>query len=245
MTADALYLVQLHLDLSQLVRHARARGMPLRELDPGYLIHAALASVFGEGSLKPWSMRFDAGATDRAASRRVRLLAYSTLDAQALQERAALFAEPSEHAAIDWSQLATKPMPATFREGQRLGFEVRACPTVRQGKREVDAFLAEVEGAGEDPVPPRHQVYASWLSRRAEGHGIELLQAEMTEFRLVKMHRRKQGTKRTANRVVLPEVVLRGELVVQQPADFASWLRRGVGRHRAFGYGMLLLRPPS
>jgi CRISPR system Cascade subunit CasE len=39
--------------------------------------------------------------------------------------------------------------------------------------------------------------------------------------------------------------LLRGELTVADPDAFSALLARGVGRHRAFGYGMLLLRPPS
>jgi len=32
---------------------------------------------------------------------------------------------------------------------------------------------------------------------------------------------------------------------VRDPTGFAALLARGVGRHRAFGFGMLLLRPPA
>jgi hypothetical protein len=40
-----------------------------------------------------------------------------------------------------------------------------------------------------------------------------------------------------------PDAILRGEFVVKDPASFAAVLTNGVGRHRAYGYGMLLLRP--
>ena len=40
-----------------------------------------------------------------------------------------------------------------------------------------------------------------------------------------------------------PDAVLNGELVVGDPAAFASLLANGVGRHKAYGYGMLMLRP--
>ena len=39
--------------------------------------------------------------------------------------------------------------------------------------------------------------------------------------------------------------VLAGTLTVRDPQAFATLLARGVGRHRAFGYGMLLLSPPE
>ena len=36
---------------------------------------------------------------------------------------------------------------------------------------------------------------------------------------------------------------MRGILAITDPTAFADLLARGVGRHRAYGYGMLLLRP--
>ena len=38
---------------------------------------------------------------------------------------------------------------------------------------------------------------------------------------------------------------MRGNLIVSDPAAFAQLLTRGIGRHRAYGFGMLLLRPPG
>jgi len=40
-----------------------------------------------------------------------------------------------------------------------------------------------------------------------------------------------------------PDVVLAGQLRVTDPQAFAQLLAKGVGRHRAFGFGLLLLRP--
>ena len=40
-----------------------------------------------------------------------------------------------------------------------------------------------------------------------------------------------------------PDAVMRGILTITDAEAFFNLLTRGVGRHRAFGYGMLLLRP--
>ena len=40
-----------------------------------------------------------------------------------------------------------------------------------------------------------------------------------------------------------PQALLGGILQVQDGDAFHTLLARGIGRHRAFGYGMLLLRP--
>lgn len=42
-----------------------------------------------------------------------------------------------------------------------------------------------------------------------------------------------------------PDAVLRGELVITDAAKFTELLASGIGRHKAYGYGMLLLRPAS
>ena len=40
-----------------------------------------------------------------------------------------------------------------------------------------------------------------------------------------------------------PDAVMRGIFTVAEPEAFAGLLSRGIGRHRSYGYGMLLLRP--
>ncbi|WP_083761830.1 type I-E CRISPR-associated protein Cas6/Cse3/CasE [Alkalilimnicola ehrlichii MLHE-1] len=44
-------------------------------------------------------------------------------------------------------------------------------------------------------------------------------------------------------RLVRPDALVTGRLTVRDPDTFATLVARGVGRHRAFGFGMLLLRP--
>ena len=64
------------------------------------------------------------------------------------------------------------------------------------------------------------------------------------QFHLETLLRRTQGERRTARpRLRKPDVTMQGALTVRDPPQFDALLRRGVGRHRAFGFGMLLLRP--
>ena len=42
-----------------------------------------------------------------------------------------------------------------------------------------------------------------------------------------------------------PDAVIQGTLTVAEPGEFTDLVAHGVGRHRAYGYGMLLLRPVS
>ena len=40
-----------------------------------------------------------------------------------------------------------------------------------------------------------------------------------------------------------PDVLIRGILQVADPQQFGQLLAQGIGRFRAYGYGMLLLKP--
>jgi CRISPR system Cascade subunit CasE len=43
--------------------------------------------------------------------------------------------------------------------------------------------------------------------------------------------------------VLGPDAVFTGVLQVLDTTAFAALVARGIGRHRAFGYGMVLLKP--
>ncbi|HEY0276048.1 MAG TPA: type I-E CRISPR-associated protein Cas6/Cse3/CasE, partial [Paenirhodobacter sp.] len=42
-----------------------------------------------------------------------------------------------------------------------------------------------------------------------------------------------------------PDIDVTGTLIVRDPALFRASVARGIGRHRAFGFGMLLLKPST
>ncbi len=64
-------------------------------------------------------------------------------------------------------------------------------------------------------------------------------------FHLSRVYRRAQGGARKGHTLQRPDVVYRGTVQVTDPDAFHAWLRRGVGRHRSFGFGMVLLERPS
>ena len=65
--------------------------------------------------------------------------------------------------------------------------------------------------------------------------------ADSTRFALPRVGRR--DASRRLRWVEGPDTVMSGELQTSDPDAFARLLARGIGRHRAFGFGMLLLRP--
>ncbi len=105
------------------------------------------------------------------------------------------------------------------------------------------------------PVPSRAACYLAWLDGRLRGAGAELAPdasggvgawaARVDGFRFTRLLARDRGGPRARSAAVDgPDAVVTGTLVVTDPDAFAVGLARGIGRHRAFGFGMLLLTPP-
>ena len=257
-----LHMIRLDVRRPGLVRFARDAGLPFD--DEGYLLHAALRAAFGAAAPQPFAL------VDAKGERPARVLGYGPTDADGLREALAV-AEPTLDATFDLGSLDTKAMPAAFRAGAVYGFEVRACPVVRQtrrdegasGHREIDAFLHATLAVEPDVPVDRETVYRAWVGERLRRGGAEpltLAVQRMEQAPLVRRrHRwnaaeqRQEGVgpaerlqRREASRKVFsrrPDVTFRGTLRVTDPERFHALLARGVGRHRAFGFGMLLLRP--
>jgi len=249
----SLHLVQILPRSAALIDFAHRAGLP--DADPGYLWHRALRDAFGEAAPQPFRVL-------DAADRPTRLLGYSAATADGLREALAL-APPDLDRVFPPASIDAKPLPLPFASGRRLAFEARLCPIVRTAaseggrKRELDAFIHHAESIRDDPKPEREPVYRHWLADRLEAAGARLEQARMTSFRLVPLVRRRhprpdsgeeegrptrllaQGKRAAARR---PEVVFEGTLEITDGESFARGLARGIGRHRAFGFGMLLLR---
>lgn len=236
----SLTLMQCHPDPYRLAVWARREGLDA-EGDLGYALHALLMAAFNESAPKPFRYFGDARG----------LLAYTTCSAEHLQLAAQTASTPDAYAALGLEQLATRVFPTVWEAGRRLGFEVRLRPVVRtKDGRERDVFLAEIEKhADSGEAPSRETVYAQWLtSELARDDAAKLESVSIEKFQISACLRKEQKEKdkqgkRPIRSVRGPDVVFSGVLTVNDPARFAALLERGLGRHRAFGFGMLLLRP--
>ncbi|MBK6591273.1 MAG: type I-E CRISPR-associated protein Cas6/Cse3/CasE [Burkholderiales bacterium] len=244
MSSESLYLLHTQPDPQRLAAWAARHRLLDKEGDLGYALHALLHAAFGEQAPQPF----------RYLDVEQGLLAYTRLDATGLAQRVAL-AEPDEAAALGLGQtrqhggMNVRPFPTQWAVGHTLGFEVRVRPIIREGKtgRERDAFLAAAEKAGDSRLD-RGEVYAQWLrDLLARQGGAELVDARMTRYQQLGVTRRSQRSSsdnvRHSRLVSGPDAVLAGQLRVTDPQAFAQLLAQGVGRHRAFGFGLLLLRP--
>lgn len=242
-----LFMLRLNPDPARAAQWMAAEGLLNPRDDGGYGWHALLAAAFGAQAPAPFRVIERSG-------RPPYLLAYSTVPPEDLRTHAALYADPTVTAALHLDALDAKPMPQTFPVGQRLGFEVRVRPVVRRviqprtestrsRSRERDAFLDAIEGKDKDEAVDRESVYRAWLAQHLETGGAILEQGRALGIRRCHVVRRSRDRKQTG--VEGPDSVFAGTLRVADPEGFAAMLTRGVGRHRAFGFGMLLLRPAS
>ena len=253
-----IHLIHALLSMRAFNRWAGDRGLIQRgSFDEGYALHILLSSMFGKSVLQPFRLF--------ASERRLgaALYAYADVDADALRHTAAAVAPPDCLAVIDPRKMRSKRVPTAFEIGRRLGFDARLRPVRRlrqdlpdpqagrllSKSQEVDAFRLEVirrfphgwadpgAAASKNGVT-RQSVYTEWLTERF-GDAVSVEQCNLVAFRRSRAIR---GTERCPEG---PDATLHGTFAVSNPKAFAQILRNGVGRHRAYGYGMLLLRPPE
>lgn len=221
-----------------------------RHSDVGDAFHGLLRAALGSAAPQPFRYL---GALQG-------LLAYTSLDADAMHTKLAQ-ADPLAAETLglipngqhDGFRLRT--FPTNWPAGKVLGFEVRLRPTVRTAKGERDAFLHALEESGSSDLPQRQAVYVQWLrehlapreaaAREPWQGAVELLEdvcmAGYSRQQIVRRARNFGGERRLGRVIDGPDVLLKGYLRVLDPVAFSRLLVRGVGRHRAFGYGMLLL----
>ena len=181
------------------------------------------------------------------------LLFYSDLERSLLLNHARLFADPACYSIVDWERFAQKPLPNEWTLGQRIGFDTRVCPVKRKsgtsGLREkaeveIDAYLSYLETIRErKEILSRFQVYEEWVRAQCDAAlAVRCLQVGVRSFQLVAMQRRNQA-REIRSAIRRPEALISGIFEIVSPSAFQAFLRRGIGRHRAFGFGMILLKP--
>lgn len=238
-----IHLVQVPVSVPSLHRWAGRRFGGV--IDEGQVLHHLLGELFGPSVLQPFRLL----VAPRAQSGTI--FAYSDRSADGLIAQAELTATPDLLAALPVSDIASIPRPAsTWKAGQRIGFDLRVRPVVRihsaivgqdaDGQdisiprgSEIDAYLSAIL---RDRETTREATYHDWLAKRITGATLDPESTRMASY---------QRTKIIRNRRSLdgPDVVFHGTMTVTEPDAFAAMLAKGVGRHRAYGYGMLLLRP--
>lgn len=225
--------------------------------DPGYLVHAALRKIWGRLGPQPFLIQQEQS----------RVLGYTQADEDQLRQRLKNFHPDTPkdsflHEVFTLPEICFRPMPLEWENGSRYQFSVYCRPTARLGNVESDIWLLKNYCAWREAYCNRtftsslqnfrklhkgeiEETYHQWLQRRF-APAAELQNVIITGSRSSRLTTRGQedhnGAPVRSKRRSYPETTFTGRLRITNPQAFDRLVRHGVGRHCAFGFGMLLLR---
>ena len=254
-----LYMIQ-----GKINRMAFARWMRESDTDdPDAAAHRLLTESFGP-AMSPRPYRI----IEHRRDPEMPILGYTAADPDTLRRMVQACQDPLQAHTLDPDTIEGKEMPADWPAGLELAFELRARPITRtrsradlhrcqEPARSILAAGAARHGAEYDvhrweiikyqtlgiPAKPPEEIYALWLSRMLAKTGAAALLGDRVKMLGMKHHpaRRRRG----GHAVPGMDVVMGGRIIIQKPEMFRTMLTRGLGRHIAYGHGMLLLRPPG
>lgn len=129
---------------------------------------------------------------------------------------------------------ATKPFEPVFASGQRLAFRLLAQPSVAKAVPAPAAGELRPRGRRRACKGPEEQL--AWLARKSRDCGFLVESVGLSAHTW-------SNTKAAAKADRLGGIRYDGVLVVADPSLLARAVRLGVGRGKAFGFGMLSLGP--
>ena len=219
-----LHLIKIPINWLALARFAQRNG----DHSTDYAVHSWLKAAFGENTPRPWRVNLEGGL----------VLGYSEYESVTLLRA---LQDCDERLAQEVLRGSISHQVVKFRSGEVLRFNVQICPIGRESKtgNEKDLCLIR-KNAGVS----RETVYSEWTKERLERDGgCRVLEIEMQSFGLVQCLRREQktGGRRKKVDIKRPNAVMAGSLVVTDPELFMKTIGHGIGRHKAFGCGMVVL----
>lgn len=138
----------------------------------------------------------------------------------------------------------TSAFTPDLASGQQLRFSLRANPTVCKAGKRHDLLMEakfRLRGQVEASEIWSHQQQAAqdWLARQGEQSGFGVEQVIVDAYR-------QQIIRKEKSRVIqFSSVDYSGVLTVNEPARFLRQLALGYGKSRAFGCGLMLIKPES
>lgn len=239
---DILCMIRIHFSRFGLIRLGDRILPGVSTKDMGYLTHCALTGLWGSRSPRPFLL-LDQEERESV----VPVLAYFQVPSSYLENQqvtqlqeelldwAKINAAIDVYNMVDWSSFQAKPLPTRWTVGRVYQFRVRCVPAQRIQGREVDIFPKF--GRPQD----RNRIYSSWIEQQFSKRGVSVLDCSMEQFQLTTQFRRTQGNDRKGVVFQSPDAIMTGHLRIEDPIAFAGLLRDGIGHHRGFGYGLVLI----
>lgn len=141
--------------------------------------------------------------------------------------------------------ISSKPFTPQLVQGMTLAFSLRANPVVtRNGKRSdvlMDAkYQAKLQGTDPSEFPDRQQKAAfAWLKAQGERGGFTV---EAQDVQISGQRRQRFARKTGEHPITFTTVDFAGSLKVTNSQLFMQTLKKGLGKSKAMGCGLLLIR---
>lgn len=144
-------------------------------------------------------------------------------------------------------QVQTKAYAPRLQYGQRLAFSIRINPVVKrrdEGGRQyrhdlvMDLKKNYPESADNQAERVQHAAW-QWLANRQSQYGFELVAPTV----IGEAYRQWRFSGKGGDRISFSSIDCSGQLTVTNTSRFESALMNGVGPAKAFGCGLLLIRP--
>lgn len=136
----------------------------------------------------------------------------------------------------------TKPYDPRLTPGRTLAFKLRANPTVTRAGKRHDVVMDRKRTAGKARKETNAEIWEqagrNWLDVRAARLGVALLACRADGYRV---HRIRRAGERAP--VSIATLDLSGRLRVEDPEKLTVALFSGIGHGKAWGCGLLLVKP--
>ena len=227
-----LHLMQAKIDPVRLARWSVEQKIS----DPDRAAHCLVYGTFGaERVPKPFLMKVEGTNPSENGT----VLAYTELEETELRELAKRNQKLAIESVMPPEGIRTTTIPDRWKPGTKFGFSVRVRPTQRgkwmERQAERDIYLER------DGEMTRGELYCQWVAEIIEKQGGASPEEEtlaMNQFTI-----RRTRRQRTSGYTLGPDATISGALEVRDSERFSQLLATGIGRHRAYGYGMVLLQP--
>lgn len=194
---------------------AAMRALRIRDL---YSLHRVVYSLYPD-------IRTDEDKATGASSG----ILFANKGGDARARRILTLANRQPESVVDsrWGQVTTKPVPESFLSFRNYRFEVIVNPTKRDAKTRKRIALRT-----------RDEI-AKWFIARAPGWGFQTTEAAV-DVGETRVHNFKD---KAGHAVTLSQTQISGRLEVVDQDTFSKSFATGIGRGRAFGCGLLQLKP--
>lgn len=136
-------------------------------------------------------------------------------------------------------RIESKPYAPALAVGRRLGFVLRANATVTRNGERHDVVMAAMKREGVSRAQAIDAAGAAWLERQGARGGFALERAHLRIGGYMRFRFERPGGKE----MVLAALDFEGFLTVTDVDAFMRTLTGGIGRGKAFGFGLMLVRP--